>query len=153
MSDDPVDAVIAALNAFRPADDKYDDVENQARLYKILEGFRSLPGRERAMPAMFALLERFPDVDFGSPGPIVHELETIADRQGRPAHLPLLRESLARQPTRLTLWMVNRWLNTDPPADQRNLWLSELAAAYDHPRGSEETRRSVVRYLHAQAQR
>src|SRR5262249_6949360 len=71
MADDPIKAVIDALNAFQPG---RDDIDNVPRLYDIFSDFSSLPHRERAMPAMFFLLERFPDAEFGSPGPLVHEL-------------------------------------------------------------------------------
>jgi hypothetical protein len=130
-TDDPVAVVIAALNSFEPA---RDDTENLYRLYQLFEGFRSLPGRDRAAPAMFSLLERFPDPEFGSPGPLVHEIEAI------PGYLPLLRDSVHRQPMHLTVWMVNRLLNTNLPSDQRASWLAELRAALEHPLASEQTR-------------
>jgi hypothetical protein len=82
---DPIAIVIAALNSFEPS---RDDIDNLHRLYRLFEGFRSLPDRERVAPAMFNLLERFPDAEFGSPGPLVHELEAI------PGYLPLLRGSV-----------------------------------------------------------
>jgi hypothetical protein len=91
-----VEATIAALNAFLPADDGKDI----ARLYEIFEGFGSLAGRERAIGPIFELLERFPDADFGSPGPLVHELEAMDGYQ------VFLRESIRRRPTATTVWMV-----------------------------------------------
>jgi hypothetical protein len=130
-TDDPVAVVIAALNSFEPA---RHDTENLYHLYRLFEGFRSLPGRDRAVPAMFSLLERFPDPEFGSPGPLVHEIEAIPD------YLPLLRDSVRRQPMHLTVWMVNRLLNTNLPSDQRASWLAELRAALEHPLASEQTR-------------
>ena len=84
---------------------------------------------------MFCLLERFPDAEFGSPGPLVHELEAI------PGYLPLLRDSVRRQPTHLTVWMIKRVLSTNLPSDQRESWQSELRAALEHPLASEQTHR------------
>ena len=121
---DAIAVVIAALNSFEPG---RDDTDNLYRLYQLFEGFRSLPDRHRAALAMFSLLERFPDAEFGSPGPLVHELEAI------PGYFPLLRSSVRRQPTYHTVWMVNRLLNTKLPSDQRETWLSELRAVLDHP--------------------
>ena len=132
MADDPIKAVIDALNAFQPG---RDDIDNVPRLYDIFSDFSSLPHRERAMPAMFSLLERFPDAEFGSPGPLVHELEAI------PGYLPLLRDSVRRQPTHLTVWMIKRVLSTNLPSDQRESWQSELRAALEHPLASEQTHR------------
>lgn len=105
------------------------------------------------MPAMFSLLERFPDADFGSPGLIVHELEAIYDAQGGHAHLPFLRDSLTRKPTPLTVWMVNRLLNAPLPKEQREFWLSELHGTFKHPLASEETRRSIEEFLSFQVRK
>jgi hypothetical protein len=138
MTDDPIKAVIDALNAFQPG---RDDTDNVPRLYDIFSDFSSLPHRERAMAAMFFLLERFPDAEFGSPGPLVHELEAIS------GYLPLLCDSVRRQPTYLTVWMINRVLNTTLPCDQREAWLSELRAALEHPLASAQIRRTAEESL------
>jgi len=55
-----IESVIVALQSLIPSD---DDSENVRRLYEIFAGFRPQSGRELAMPAMFALLERFPDAE------------------------------------------------------------------------------------------
>ena len=141
MTDDPLDRIIAALDKFEPSD---YDAHNLVRLCEIFSGFRSLRQRGRGMPAIFSLLERFPDAEFGSPGPLVHELEAIPD------HLPLLRDSLRRRPTHVTVWMVNRLLNTELSRDQREAWLSELRAASEHPLASEQTRKFAEEFLEHQ---
>lgn len=138
MADDTIATLIAALNSFEPG---RDDTDNLYRLYQLFEDFRSLPDRDRAAPAMFGLLERFPDAEFGSPGPLVHELEAI------PGHLPLLRDSVRRQPAYHTVWMINCLLNTELPSEQRELWLSELRTAFVHPLALEQTRKAAERYL------
>ena len=137
-----VDSVIAALNAFVPSD---NDVDNMHRLYQIFEGFRSQNGRERAAPAILALLERFPEANFGSPGPLVHELEAMSEYE------PLLQESLRRQPTDLTVWMVNRILNANQSSQQRELWLSALIQAAQHPRSSKTAAQSALEFLSYQS--
>jgi len=144
MTNDPISDVITALETFQASD---DDVDNQARLYAIFTDFRTLSGRDRAIPAMFSLLERFPDADLGSPGPIVHELEAISDAGGHDPYVPLLRDSVRRQPTRYTVWMINRILNTELPAEQRESWLSELRAVPAHPLASESGRRAAEDFL------
>jgi hypothetical protein len=141
MSAEKINVVIAALESFQPTD---NGTQNVGMLYEIFRGFRSLNAREGVMPAIFSLLERFPEADLGSPGPLVHELEAIAGYQ------PLLRELLHRQPTDLTVWMVNRILNSELPAEQRELWLSELESAGKHPRSRESTSESVKDFLEHQ---
>ena len=73
------DQMIAALDAFEESPDC--DEDNQFRLYTITEGFKSLPDSMRVVPAMFALMERFPDAYLGHPGPLVHSIESLGVEQ------------------------------------------------------------------------
>jgi hypothetical protein len=138
-ADDPIAIVISLLNSFEPSSD-----DTEFRLCRLFERFRSLPDRHRASSAMFSLLERFPNAEFGSPGPLVHELEAI------PSYLPLLRGSVRRRPTHLTVWMINRVLNTDLPNEQREVWLSVLRGTIQHPLATEQARRSAEDFLEHQ---
>lgn len=136
-----IDATIAALGAFVPTE---DDASNVARLYEILEGFGSLAVRERAVRPMFELVERFPLADLGSPGPLVHELEAIE------GYRSFLCESLHRRPTALTVWMVNRILNSSLTASDRALWLSELQAVLNAPEAPVSARQEAEHFLELQ---
>ena len=136
-----ISETIAAIESFVPTD---DDTDNVYHLYQIFDGFRSLSHRERAVLAMFSLIERFPEADLGSPGPLVHELEDI------PEYQPSLRESLHRQPTDLTVWMVNRILNSQLDQAQREMWLNELRAALAHPLSPTSTKESAYDFLQHQ---
>jgi len=93
---------------------------------------------------IFDLMERLDDVDLGSPGPLVHSLESTGT-----AYEPSLKASLRRKPTPLSVWMVNRILNTDR-ADRRH-WLDLLDMAATHPSASEATRADVRDFLAFQA--
>jgi hypothetical protein len=130
-----VDDLLFSLQAFEPNDDGADNVH---RLNELLAGFAALPGCERVAPALLALLERHPQADFGTPGPLVHVLES---QTGYPA---LLAESLERQPTELSAWMANRLLNSKLPMDERVAWLKRLTAG---------VRDSAIRFLDFQASR
>ncbi len=131
-----MEAVIAALDAFVP--DGNDDTHHQ---YVLLDGFGELTHRERAVPAMFALLERFPEADFGSPGPLVHELELISGYE------TALELSLIRQPTDLTVWMVNRIINASTEQAVRGRWLAQLRAVLEHPLASARVRESAAGFI------
>src|SRR2546423_1287146 len=120
------DDMIAALDSFEP-DDDFDS--NQFRLYPITEGFRTLPDRERVVPAMFALMERFPNAYLGTPGPLVHDIESL----GIARYEQQLVDSVRRQPAELTVWMVNRILNTNLEPRHRNELLDLLASVPQHP--------------------
>ena len=139
-----VDDLLATLQAFEPGDDGADNVH---RLNELLAGFAALPGCERVAPALLALLERHPQADFGTPGPLVQALESQA---GYPE---LLAASLERQPTELTAWMANRLLNSKLPREDRNTWLRRLTAVTSHPKAAASVRDSAIRFLDFQASR
>ena len=139
-----IETVIDRLSSFRAE----DELSNVNRLYEIFDGFDKLPIRARAqaMPAMFSLLEFNPEAELGSPGPIVHALEAI------PGYQPLLRESLARQPTYLTVWMVNRILNSNLSKTDRQAWLGCLNAAHKHPKAPEDVKDEAAAFIAHQAE-
>jgi hypothetical protein len=139
MSDRVTD-VISALLEFKPSD---DEIENVDTLYEIFDGFGDFPDGARAVPAMLSILERYPKAEFGNPGPIVHELEKIDDRVA-------LRESLHRQPTVPTVWMINRILNSKISESEREMWVSELKRVKTHPLAFAALRAASDRYLQYQ---
>ena len=139
-----VDALLADLEVFHPTADGADNVH---RLNELLAGFAALPGCERVAPALLGLLERHPQADFGTPGPLVHALES------QPAYPGLLAASLERQPTELTAWMANRLLNTKLSREERAAWLKRLTVVTSHPRAAASVRDSAIRFLDFQASR
>ena len=139
-----VDDLLSDLQAFAPTDDGADNVH---RLNELLVGFAALPGCERVAPALFALLERHRQADFGTPGPLVHALES------QPGYPELLAASLERQPTELTAWMANRLLNSKLPRDDRDAWLKRLTVVTSHPQAAASVRESAIRFLDFQASR
>jgi hypothetical protein len=82
------------------------------------------PEGDRAAALLIALLERNPELDWGTPGPVVHAVERFF---GRGYELQLL-ESVRRAPTVHTLWMLNRVVNGMAP-DQRGPFLDVLGLA------------------------
>ena len=96
-------------------------------------------------PLLYSLMERLDEIDLGSPGPIVHVLEAW-DGYGR-----LLAESLHRKPTSLTVWMVNRVLNIDPPDAPK--WLDLLSSAQSHPAAASAAQAQARDFLEYQAAR
>ena len=93
---------------------------------------------------MFALMERLDDVNMGSPGPLVHALESTGA-----AYEPPLQASVERKPSPLSVWMVNRILNADR-ADRQS-WLDLLILAADHPLASSQTHADARAFLAHQA--
>jgi hypothetical protein len=140
----PVDELLSELQAFVPTGDGADNVHC---LNELLAGFAGLPGCERIAPALLALLERHPQADFGTPGPLVHALES------QPGYPELLAASLERQPTELSAWMANRLLNSKLPIDARAEWVSRLTVVASHPKAVASVRDSAIRFLDFQASR
>ena len=139
-----VDDLLLALQAFEPTDDAADNVH---RLNELLAGFAALPGCERVAPVLLAVLERYPQVDFGTPGPLVQGLEA------QPGYAALLAASLERQPTELTAWMANRLLNSRLPREERTRWLQRLTVVTSHPKAAPAVKDSAIRFLDFQASR
>ena len=136
--------MIAALQAFEPTNDGSDNVH---WLNETLEGFAGLQACDDVARALFALLERCPTADFGTPGPLVRALEGLAP------YPALLAASLVRQPTELTAWMANRLLNSPLPRDERTAWLQRLTDVTSHPLAEKSVRESAIRFLDFQASR
>jgi hypothetical protein len=139
-----VDDLLRELQAFAPTGDGADNVH---RLNELLEDFASLPGCERVVPALLALMERYPQADFGAPGPLVRVLEC------QPGYPEQLAASLERQPTELAAWMANRLLNSKLPRDERGAWLRRLTTVASHPQADAAVRESAIRFLDFQASR
>ena len=139
-----VDDLLTELQGFAPTDDGADNVH---RLNDLLAGFAALPGGERVAPALLALLERHPQADFGTPGPLVQALEA------QPGYAELLAASLERQPTELSAWMANRLLNSKLSREARTAWLKRLTVVASHPKAAAGVRESSIRFLDFQASR
>jgi hypothetical protein len=139
-----IETVISDLDSFVPSN---DDSANVGRLYQILEGFRSETNREEGIPAILSLFERYPEADFGSPGPLVHELESM------PGYQPFLIASLERQPSGPTVHMVNRILNSALRAPDRRSWLEILKSAGTHQLSPESVREEAREFIEYQAER
>ena len=101
------------------------------RLWQLTDALMSLPEPERAIPELFRVMERLPDTDLGSPGPLVHTLEVLKGYEAE------LIRSIRRSPSLLSVWMVNRILNTELQPEIRKSYISLLddaAARSDVPK-------------------
>ena len=130
--------IIAGLRALQAEDFEplaSSSVNGIGRLYELTEALAAQPAPERAASELFTLLERLPDADFGSPGPLVHCLESL------PGHEAALKASVERQPTFTGIWMVSRFLNDASLSPERHDgFIDSLVAAIEHPNVSDDTR-------------
>jgi hypothetical protein len=138
-------AIIRDFDSFAVGD--FDEDDPAADGWERLAGLcdeASTIGGPACMPAMFDLMERFDRADLGSPGPLVHTIE------GWPGQYEdLLADSIRRKPAPLTVWMVNRILNTQP--DDAEVWLDLLRGVGDHPAASAQVKADAAGFLRYQA--
>ena len=139
----PIEEVRTDLDKLSPPD--FDDLNAEAhgieRLDQCCEELKEY-STELAAPILFSTMERLDGCDLGSPGPLVHTLESMSNYQC------FLKESLIRKPTPLSVWMINRIVNRTPSntAD----WLSLLKRSSSHPAASAATKRDSNHFLKLQ---
>ena len=139
--------IVAGFKALQESDFDYANVHVRGpeRLAELTEPLKALPGAEKAIPEMFAVMERLRDADLGSPGPLVHTIERWRGRYENELVNPV-----RRCPSMLSVWMVNRILNTGLPDDTRREYMSLLHDATIHPKASEDVRQSAREFIEFQ---
>ena len=81
-----------------------DDFEWQSR--QLTAKWEGDPKGFEAVEPILRFMENHPDVDYGTPGPLVHFVETFPNYEEK------LIKSVERQPTPNTLGMLNRVINS-----------------------------------------
>ncbi len=98
-----------------------------------------------AAGSIFEYIEKHSDEDLGTPGPLVHLVETIF-----PKYIGELKNSVARKPTQLTVWMLNRVLNAEIEPFLRDDLLKVMNSISEHPRADKPTVEEAQRFLEHQ---
>ena len=135
--------IIAGLQALQASDFDHWNAEARGweRLAELTDALIGTPRAEQAIPELFSVMERLPDAVLGSPGPLVHTLERLHGYQDE------LVRSVRRQPSLLSVWMVNRILNTNLSDDARRLYITLLNEATKHPSASETVRHDARGFI------
>ncbi|MBW8687412.1 hypothetical protein [Chitinophaga rhizophila] len=134
------DEVIQALNSFVPEERSADD--NISYFHELMEALKHDADRERAIEPIFRLIERHPHIDYGSPGPLAHTLESFHE-----LYHEHLFASLDRLPTPLTVWMLNRLTNADQNYLEHKMLIEKMHALLQHPRLDDLTRGAVEDFV------
>ena len=124
-----------------------DDEADVLAMDEVVLAIDRLPEPRQAMPLLFDWFEAHAGQDVGSHGAFVHFIEEKLD------FFPLLLASLARKPTGITVWMVNRIANAATNAPEIQQWIDVLQAAIAHPLADEECRDDAQHFLQRQLQR
>jgi hypothetical protein len=122
----------------------YTNIEatGSERLRQLCEEIEIVVDVEMAICVLFQTMVRLDGCDLGSPGPLVHTLEAM------PNYEHFLKESLSRKPTQLSVWMVNRILNS--AREDKHIWLDLLRQTLSHPVASVETKDDAHEFLEYQ---
>jgi hypothetical protein len=118
------------------------------RLYSLTDELLALNMPRESAELLLRFIERSssfegidPRFDLGTPGPLVHTLERLQDYREH------LESSIKRQPTPLTVLMINRILNDVKDQELRDTWLRLMRDCQSHPMSSSRTREEVDAFL------
>ncbi|WP_346187863.1 hypothetical protein [Rubritalea halochordaticola] len=119
---------------------------NEAALYELIDRYQELEVGEVVMPIL-SYMERHACEDLGSPGPLVHLIE-----KSYPNYVEMLKVSISRKPTALTVWMLNRILNAKLENDMRVALLNLMKVAATHPKADNIAQQEAAEFLKHQNQ-
>jgi len=113
------------------------------RSSELVDGWSSAGASIEMIDPILSFIERHPDIDFGSPGPLVHFVERF---YGNGYERKLL-DSIQRQPTPLTTWMLNRVVNGTKAPSARSALIDAMRAISVHPLADDSTRAAANRFV------
>jgi hypothetical protein len=138
----PVQEIAADIDSLSDSD--FDPANTCARgyerLYSLCDELQSTNIPALCVPVLFRTMERLNNEELGDPGPLVHTLESWPG-----SYEATLTEVVGRNPGRLSIWMVNRILNTDPPDTWA--WLDLLQRVANNSSASAETRAQAAEFI------
>lgn len=121
-----------------------EDYAQLDRLDELLAQLQQNHDGQLACAAMLNVLERHPQVDFGTPGQLVHAIESY---RGHYEHRLLT--SLDRLPTSTTIWMLNRIINAATAAEKSPL-VAHLRRLQTHPHADAQARAEAEAFFRFQ---
>jgi hypothetical protein len=134
------DDVISLLEAFYSS----PDAQNPAQSWDNWDGF----GVTAIIEGVLRFMEAHPDIEFGSPGPLVHRLEGFSLE----FYVPHLVASLKRTPTVQTVWMLNRIINGMKGHPWRASLIDDMRAISQRSNVAPEIRDAALHCLEHQSE-
>ncbi len=134
--------IIAGLRALSAWDFDYSNpaMNGPEQLDLLTDCLLDLPERQSAVAELFGVMERMPESDLGTPGPLVYTLEQL-DYEAE------LIDSVRRVPTVLSVTMVSRLLRKEIPTEKREILLDLLAQVPGHAQATYSTREDAKHFL------
>ena len=96
-----------------------------------------------AVEPILRFMELHPDIDYGSPGALVHFMERFYGQGYEEALLA----SVARRPTEHTTWLLNRLINGEQEPSAKGMLVNAMHGIAAHPEADELTLRRAYHFL------
>ena len=139
-----IEEIISELKEIRI--ENSEDFNNLDRVDELCDGLTKLPNGALACQTLVELIERHPNIEFGMPGTPVHVLESFDGH-----YETYLYDSLKRRPTELTVWMLNRIINSKT-GNERDELLELLKMSMTNENADEQTRETAKDFLEFQTE-
>jgi len=110
---------------------------------ELTDTWRLDPDAVDAIDPILRFMEQNPSFDFGSPGPLVHFVETFFRR----GYEQKLTESINRKPTPHTVSMLNRMINVVKEPDEKRLLIELLRRVVSNPEADTNAKQRAIGYL------
>jgi hypothetical protein len=125
--------------------DTGDDFE--WRSGQLTEKWEDDPESFEAVEPILRFMESHPEIEYGVPGALVHFIERFPNCEGKVV------ESVERQPTPHTVWMLNRMINGKHDPEEREALIRALQRVLENPAADAMTRDRASDFLEFQARR
>lgn len=115
-----------------------EDYEQLERINELVTLLKQNPDGQLACEALINLLERHPNIEFGTPGEPIHSIEKYEGY-----YEGLLLKSLERKTTFMTIWMLNRIINAKK-GEQKAKLIEKMKSYQTHPLADVEAKKSAL---------
>ncbi len=99
-----------------------------------------------AIDPILKFMETNPDIDYGTPGPLVHFVESLRAKEYEQKVI----KSVRRTPTFATAWMLNRIINATRSPERKQAQLAALKEAGMSPFADENIRYWIDKFIQRQ---
>jgi hypothetical protein len=110
---------------------------------ELVDGWTGTDVSYEAVEPILSFMERYPEVDFGSPGALTHFVEHFRGRE----YIGALLASVERKPTEHTTWMLNRLINGERDETTKAEMIAALKRIAANANADEPTRAAASRFL------
>lgn len=120
--------------------DNFEEIQEKAAS-ELLKNYSA----DELLEPIFKLMEKYPLADWGMPG----ALAEIAESANEELYEKCLLESIKRQPTLHTVWLLNRYINSVPDAQKARLILVMRSVADNEelPKAIRDSAGEFIDYL------